>query len=114
MIVLAGSLLWPLAFESNEKGISKSHPQTRNIVKPSNSYICVSQLQGKTNLVEPWYSTDYSQEDVPSEWLSGWLKASPNDSIHLPKPNPFISSEFGLIDVSPSLDLGHLNALQAT
>ena len=57
-------------------------------------------VQGKTTEVEPWYQTEYSQEPVPSGWLSGWLKAFPNDSIHLPRPNPFISSQFGLIDVS--------------
>ncbi len=57
-------------------------------------------VQGKTSEVEPWYQTEYSQEPVPSDLLSGWLKAYPNDSIHLPRPNPFISSQFGLIDVS--------------
>ena len=51
--------------------------------------------------MEPWYSTDYSQEPVPNEWLSSWLKAVPNSAIHLPKPKPFISSAFGLIDVRP-------------
>ena len=56
-------------------------------------------LQGRTKEVEPWYSTDFSQEPVPNEWLSSWLKAVPNSAIHLPKPNPFISSAFGLIDV---------------
>ena len=56
-------------------------------------------MQGKTSEVEPWYQTEYSQEPVPSHLLSGWLKAYPNDSIHLPRPNPFISSQFGLIDV---------------
>ena len=55
--------------------------------------------QGRTKEVEPWYSTDYSQEPVPNEWLSSWLKAVPNPAIHLPKPNPFISSAFGLINV---------------
>ena len=60
-------------------------------------------LQGKTDKVEPWYSTEYSQEGVLSDWLSNWLKAFPNDCIHLPEPNPFISSEFSLIDVSPLL-----------
>ena len=49
--------------------------------------------------MEPWYSTDYSQDPVPNEWLSSWLKAVPNSAIHLPKLNPFISSAFGLIDV---------------
>ena len=57
-------------------------------------------MQGKTTEVEPWYQTEYSQEPVHSGWLSGWLKAFPNDSIHLPRPNPFISSQFDLIDVS--------------
>ena len=60
---------------------------------------CVILLQGRTQEVEPWYSTGYSQEPVPNEWLSSWLKAVPNSAIHLPKPKPFISSAFGLIDV---------------
>ena len=57
-------------------------------------------LQGKTDKVEPWYGTEYSQDGVVSDWLSNWLKAFPNGCIHLPELNPFISSEFSLIDVS--------------
>ena len=57
-------------------------------------------VQGKTDKVEPWYGTEYSQDGVVSDWLSNWLKAFPNGCIHLPEPNPFISSEFSLIKVS--------------
>lgn len=49
--------------------------------------------------MEPWYSTEYSQDAVQSDWLSNWLKAFHNGCIHLPEPNPFISSEFSLLKV---------------
>ncbi|CAK0787227.1 hypothetical protein CVIRNUC_010443 [Coccomyxa viridis] len=72
-------------------------------------------FKGRTKEVEPWYSTDFSQEPVPNEWLSSWLKAVPNSAIHLPKPNPFISSAFGLIDVKDGEEdhprIGHSSPL---
>ena len=55
--------------------------------------------QGQTKLVEPWYGTEYSQEPISQEWLSSWAAAAAIPDLHLPHDNPFISSDFTLINV---------------
>ena len=57
-------------------------------------------LQGQTDMVEPWYSTEYSEERIPESWLSSWREAALPPELHLPLPNPFISSDFALIQVT--------------
>jgi insulysin len=60
-------------------------------------------LQGQTTSTEPWYGTEYSQEAIPSSWLDSWTAAAAPAGLHLPHDNPFISSDFTLIDVRPPL-----------
>src|SRR5579875_24612 len=69
------------------------------LVKHSCTIGC-SRLQGQTDLVEPWYSTEYSEERIPEAWLSSWREAALPPELHLPLPNPFISSDFALIQVT--------------
>ena len=57
--------------------------------------------QGQTKQVEPWYGTEYSQEAIPQEWLLRWQAPNAPADLHLPHSNPFISSDFTLIDVRP-------------
>ena len=53
--------------------------------------------QGQTDLVEPWYSTQYSDEAIPADWMASFWAAAAPPELHLPLPNPFISSDFALI-----------------
>lgn len=57
-------------------------------------------LQGETRETEPWYGTEYSQEAIPAAWLDSWRDAAAPEGLHLPLPNPFISSDFTLINVA--------------
>ena len=59
-----------------------------------------SHVQGHTGLVEPVYSTNYSCEPLPADWLAAW-EAAAEPALHLPEPNPFISSDFSLLQVTP-------------
>ncbi|KAK3262595.1 hypothetical protein CYMTET_28558 [Cymbomonas tetramitiformis] len=45
---------------------------------------------------EPWYTTKYHQERVPSEWLSAWASAERYPELHLPAPNEFIPTDFSI------------------
>lgn len=57
--------------------------------------------QGQTTQVEPWYGTEFSQEAIPEDWLLRWQAPNHPADLHLPHNNPFISSDFTLIDVGP-------------
>lgn len=56
-------------------------------------------LQGITTDIEPWYGTLYSREPLPAEWLAVWEAASPPAELHLPPPNPFVPTDFALLQV---------------
>ncbi|BDA50691.1 Insulin-degrading enzyme [Coccomyxa sp. Obi] len=68
---------------------------------PRNLRIMLSskRFKGQTKSVEPWYGTEYSQEPISQEWLGSWTAAAATPDLHLPHDNPFISSDFTLIDV---------------
>jgi hypothetical protein len=105
-------------------------------------------VQGKTDEVEPWYGTEFSQHAIPPEWLARWEAAAggqtdsgalappgvdgaaPADAaaqrlsslavhlgdstswkaagptaatdgvpLHLPEPNPFVPTDFAMLEV---------------
>jgi len=55
-------------------------------------------FEGKTDMVEKWYSTRYRVRPIPSATLDKWASPPPAASlgITLPRPNVFIPSEKGL------------------
>ena len=48
---------------------------------------------------EPIYTTQYSCEAIPADWLVAW-EAAAEPALHLPKPNPFIPTDFQLLQVT--------------
>ena len=54
--------------------------------------------QGKTDSVEPWYRTEYSQQPIAQDWLRKW-GSTQCKALHLPKLNPFIPTDFGMLQV---------------
>lgn len=52
--------------------------------------------QGQANSREPIYSTQYSCEKIPADWLAVW-EAAAEPALHLPKANPFIPTDFQLL-----------------
>lgn len=77
------------------------------LLTPENAVIMFSHkgLEGKTSLVEQWYSTKYNVKDFTPEQLATWKKeieaseSAWKDLLHLPKPNPFIPTDFTLYTV---------------
>ena len=54
--------------------------------------------QGKTNLKEPVYGTEYAEDRVPQGWLAEWQRAACG-ALHLPKLNPFIPADIDMLPV---------------
>ncbi|CAH8476306.1 unnamed protein product [Schistosoma turkestanicum] len=46
---------------------------------------------------EPWYHTKYLANNIPENTLSAWRTCSTNPELKFPEPNPFIATEFDLI-----------------
>ncbi|KAK9803974.1 hypothetical protein WJX72_009535 [[Myrmecia] bisecta] len=56
-------------------------------------------FQGQTTEVEPWYETQYTLSAIPEDWLAEWSSPRAHPQLHLPAPNPFIPTNFDLIEV---------------
>ena len=54
-------------------------------------------LQDVATEREPWYGTQYIRERFSTDWLARWQAAAPPPQLHLPRHNPFIPTEFALL-----------------
>lgn len=54
-------------------------------------------LQGATQKKEAWYGTDFNIETLPDEWQTSWQSSAAREELHLPKPNPFIPTDFSML-----------------
>ena len=61
----------------------------------------MSAKQGATDLVEPVYKTEYCSRALPDEWLQQWQRKAGCEALHLPHLNPFIPSDFDLLQACP-------------
>ncbi|KAI1891902.1 hypothetical protein AGOR_G00148500 [Albula goreensis] len=53
--------------------------------------------EGKCELKEKWFGTQYSVEDIPQEWRDCWAgDFELNSELHLPPENKFIATDFTL------------------
>ncbi|KAI3864342.1 hypothetical protein MKX03_026915 [Papaver bracteatum] len=57
-------------------------------------------FEGQTNMVEPWYGTGYSLENINSSAIQQWISAAPNQNLHLPAPNVFIPTDLSIKDLT--------------
>lgn len=55
--------------------------------------------EGKTDLVEKWYGTNYSLIPIEESVLEKWRNVTLNDKLHLPDPNEFIPTKLGIKDL---------------
>ncbi|KAI4330509.1 hypothetical protein MLD38_028795 [Melastoma candidum] len=53
-------------------------------------------FQGSTDMIEPWYGTAFSVENISSSQIKEWMESSPNKDLHMPEPNIFIPTDFSL------------------
>ena len=67
-------------------------------MSPRWSYAVIASTQGQVTQCEPIYSTQYSCEGLPADWLAMW-EAPAQSALHLPEPNPFIPTDFQLLQV---------------
>lgn len=58
-------------------------------------------FEGKTNLLEPWYSSAYNARKIDSSLIAKWSCVEPIPELSLPKPNEFIPTDFSIV---PKLD----------
>ncbi|CAG2173523.1 unnamed protein product, partial [Oppiella nova] len=52
---------------------------------------------------EKWYSTQYTQQDIPPEKIQKWLNIGFNDNLALPLKNDFIPYDFTLKQIDDNL-----------
>lgn len=53
-------------------------------------------FENQTDMVEPWYRTDYSIEKITSSMIQEWMLSSPDGDLHLPAPNVFIPTDLSI------------------
>lgn len=70
-------------------------------------YVTSKTFEGKTNLKEEWYQTEYNLEDLDQDLCHKWSNATCDDpesvayGLHLPEQNNMIASDFTLYSHSP-------------
>lgn len=52
---------------------------------------------GKTTHTEKWFGTDYFVDDISEDDIKAWENAPLLPELHLPKPNPFIPTNFDVV-----------------
>lgn len=84
---------------------------------PQNMKIKVvsKKFEGKTNLNEKWYGTEYAVEVMPEDHVNELIECGLNEDLRLPDKNAFVPSDLNLIK-HKSMDIlpKHPRVLQAT
>lgn len=50
---------------------------------------------------EKWYGTRYNVEKISDDWMQKWNNVELDSSFFLPQPNPFIATNFALVERTP-------------
>ncbi|WP_438865567.1 insulinase family protein [Neptunicella sp.] len=50
-----------------------------------------------TNQSAQWYQTPYQVQKIPDEWLQSWRQPGIQKRLHLPEPNPFVTTDTSII-----------------
>lgn len=53
--------------------------------------------------VEPWFSTNYTDREIPNEWLEGWKNVKKYCNFSLPESNKFLTTNFNLINAEKEI-----------
>jgi len=56
---------------------------------------------GTVTQSEPIYGTQFQKEPIPQGYLELWEAAKPGEELFLPEPNPFIPSNFDIVEADP-------------
>jgi insulysin len=73
-----------------------------DLMTPDNMRVEIvsKQIENKTTQVEQWYKTEYAVEDLSENVKAQVASPGKNDELALPKPNPFIATDFELRTLS--------------
>ena len=67
-----------------------------------NVSVMAKEYRDECKLVEPWFKTRYTVEDIPGGWRKRWADPEVLDELHLPEPNVFIAEDTSLKPVPES------------
>lgn len=56
-------------------------------------------IENICNSTEFWYGTKYHTEKISSSTLKEWKNSGLNNNLELPEPNPFIPTNFDVLDI---------------
>lgn len=54
-------------------------------------------VEANADKKEKWYGTQYSHEKIPNSKIKEWSNCGLNENLNLPKPNPFLASNFEIL-----------------
>lgn len=91
LIVSGGYLLYEYDADAVQGILNALVPQRMRLTVVS------KQFEGKTQAVERWYGTPYTESPVDAALLDKWTKQEPNSALHLPHRNEFICSDFAVV-----------------
>ncbi|CAI5708951.1 unnamed protein product [Peronospora destructor] len=80
-------------FKSKESPIN----YTSHLANVMHRYPANKKFEGKTQCVEKWYETPYSESPLEPELLERWASPPPNAALKLPHRNEFICSDFSIV-----------------
>lgn len=68
---------------------------------PENARIIVigKKLKDKCTEEEKWYKTNYTCEKIDPATIENWKNCGIHENLHLPKPNPYIPTDFVLFPI---------------
>jgi len=90
-ILSGGYLLYKYDADKVQKVLDLLTPQRMRLTVVSKTF------EGKTQSVEKWYQTPYSDGPLDPELLQRWASPPPNAALKLPHRNEFICSDFSIV-----------------
>lgn len=90
-ILSGGYLLYEYDGDKVQKILDLLTPQRMRLTVVSKTF------EGKTQCVEKWYQTPYSEGSIDAELLQRWTSPALNVALKLPHRNEFICSDFRIV-----------------
>ncbi len=67
-------------------------------LRPDNVLVTIMAPSVKTSKVSRWYNTSYATRAVSEASMQRWQQPETFEGLELPAPNPFIASDFSMLD----------------
>lgn len=66
-----------------------------------NIMIMAREFKDMCTKTEPWFRTNYTDEEIPSDWLQDWKTVKVYPDFFLPAPNRFVAEDTSLKPTNP-------------